>query len=334
LVASAYFSIYALIALTSGAWIRRVNWRITVRVGFVAMIAGLSVCLASESFAPTVVGLSVVGAGAGLLFPISLTLVSDMRHADRTYAIKLSAEQLTPAGLLLLLSGAALNGAELQTILFALALVIALCFVLSAGLPVAGDLQKHTTGPSSGGGLAILSLVALAVNFAGFAGLWAFLERLASAQAFEAGFTARWIAVGLITSGLGPLGAAALEDRLGRRVPLGVATLVAILSLVLLTNSMTRLHYALVLAVLPLSYYFAIAYIFGVVADADHNGRMSGLMSFALAIGAASGPALFGLIRTCNGPVILAMALFIAVGAAIILWIQTNLLKAERRVAS
>ena len=140
-----------------------------------------------------------------------------------------------------------------------------------------------------------------------------------------AGFTNIWLAVGLITSGIGPLGAALLADRIGRLLPLGCATGLAVLTLPLLVGEVTHLNYAVVLTLLPLGYYFAITYMFSIVAEADHNGRMAGQMSFALAVGAGTGPALFGVIKSANGNVVLGMGVLIALGAGLMLWIQARL---------
>lgn len=326
LVATSYFSVYAVIALTSSAWIRRFNWVLTARVGFAAMLAGLLVCLAVDSFVLSSISLALVGAGAGLLFPISLTLVSDMEHTDRNYAIKLAAEQLVPAGVLLLLSSALFIGYTLNTLLGALIVVVVLCLLFSTALPARGNRETHTESGHGGSLLiAVASLCALSVNFAGFAGLWAFLERIGSEQSFDAAFTNTWLAVGLITSGIGPLGSAVLGDKFGRRLPLAAASIIALLSLVLLSGDIDKQDYATVLTLLPLTYYFSIAYMFSVVAEADHNGRMSGLMSFALAVGAASGPVIFGAIKSGGGPVVIAMGALIASGAILIIWIQTRL---------
>ena len=273
LVASAYFSVYALIALSSSLWIRRLDWNIAKRAGFAGMLAGLLLCVFAGSFELACTGLAVVGAGAGMLFPISLTVVSDMEHTDRTYAIKISAEQLVPAGLLFLLSSALFAGYGQTQLLLALVALVILCLVLSHGLPSRGNPAAHTTAATgSSAALAILSLAALAVNFAGFAGLWAFLERIGAERGFEPGFIATWLGVGLVTSGIGPLGAAFLEDRFGRALPLLVASCLALLSLPLLTGEIDRLDYALVLFALPLVFYFAITYILSVIAEADHRG--------------------------------------------------------------
>lgn len=328
LVATSYFSIYALIALSSSTWIRRFDWVKTARTGYAIMLVGLLVSLLAPSFVIASSGLAVVGAGAGLLFPISLTLVSDMTHTDRVYAIKIAAEQLVPAALLLLLSSSLFAVAGLSTTLIALIAVVSVCFFMSLQLPAEGNVAKHA-GSEKGGRLilGIASLVALSIGFAGFAGLWAFLERIAVDNAFEPGFTNTWLAVGLITSGLGPIAAAVLEDRLGRIVPMVLAIIIAMGTLVLLATSNSTGTYALVLTVLPLSYYFAITYMFGVVADADSNGKIAGLMSFALAVGAGGGPAIFGMVRADQGPVILVMSLLMLVGTGMMIAIQLFLQK-------
>ena len=326
LVASAYFSVYALIALTSSSWIRKLDWNLVKRIGYSGMLAGLLLCVFAGSFELACLGLAIVGAGAGLLFPISLTLVSDMEKVDRTYAIKISAEQLVPAGLLFLLSSALFAPYSLVLLLLALASVVILCAALSYALPGAGNAAKHTEESRAGDLLlSILSLVALATSFAGFAGLWAFFERMAVASALDPAFTATWLAVGLITSGVGPLCAAVLGDKLGRSLPLAGASVISILCLLILLGDITATRYAATLTLLPLAYYFGVTYMFSVIAEADHNGKMAGQMSFALAVGAGSGPALFGVVKAADGPVVIAMGALMAVGAGLMLWIHSQM---------
>ena len=49
--ATAYFAAYAVITSTAGFWVRRFNWRKLLKLGFLAMIIGLSSCVLAESFA-------------------------------------------------------------------------------------------------------------------------------------------------------------------------------------------------------------------------------------------------------------------------------------------
>ena len=139
LVATSYFSIYALMALSSSTWIRRFDWVKTARTGYAIMLVGLLLTLSAPTFVIASSGLAIVGAGAGLLFPISLTLVSDMTHTDRVYAIKIAAEQLVPAGLLFLLSSSLFAVAGLSTTLIALIAVVSVCFFMSVQLPAEGN---------------------------------------------------------------------------------------------------------------------------------------------------------------------------------------------------
>ena len=53
------------------------------------------------------------------------------------------------------------------------------------------------------------------------------------------------------------------------------------------------------------------------IAAVDSNGKMSGLMSFSLAVGAASGPALYGAVKELDGSVLAAMGTLIAIGTVL-----------------
>lgn len=325
LIATAYFSSYALMALSSPLWIRRWNWRLTAMAGFAIMLSALAIAYMAESFFQVQVAITVVGVGAGLLYPISLTLASDMANNERVYAIKLSVEQLVPAGLLVLMSLGWLIRPELQDMLLAASVVVILCLLASLAMPASGRKTQHLN--DRGGNLwpGVLALVALAVSFAGFAGLWVFLERIGSEQGFESGFTALWLAVGLITSGVGPLLAAAVADRLGQVRPLVFSIIPALLVIGLLSGQPGRAAYATVLTLLPLCYYFAVSYMMSLIAAVDSNGKMSGLMSFALAIGAACGPALYGAVKGFDGPVLTTMGALIAAGTVLMVLVARQL---------
>lgn len=259
-----------------------------------------------------------------MLYPISLTLVSDMEHTERVYAIKLAVEQLVPAGLLLLISaGVFVFMAEgLKGSLAAIFLALVFCLVASVAMPPAGN---EKTGAQHAGGEGILAgvvvLAALGLNFAGFAGLWVFMERIAVEQGFDSQFINLWLAVGLITSGVGPMIAAFLSDKFGRIRPLLFSTATALASMTFLGGEISKASYALALTLLPLTYYFGLSYVFSIVATADTNGRIAGLMSFALAVGSAAGPALFGAARHADGPVLGLMAACIAGGALLVIFV-------------
>ena len=330
LIATTYFSAYAIVALTSPIWIRRCSWRRMSLLGFTIMIASLGLGLASSSEFAVRTAVAASGLGAGILYPVSLTLVSDMRHKERVYGIKLAVEQLVPAGLLILLSLGFFISGGLQSTLAAILVVVFLCLVSSAAMPASGSSPKKRMDEGSAPMLpGVVSLTALAINFAGFAGIWVFMERIAAQRGFDSDFINIWLAVGLITSGLGPIFAALVSDRYGRLIPLGISTIAALASMSLLAGDVSEQSYALTLILLPLTYYFGISYIFSIIADADSNGRLAGLMSFALAIGSATGPLIFGAVRESQGPVLGIMASCMVLGAVIILAVGRKQVKGE-----
>jgi predicted MFS family arabinose efflux permease len=327
--ATAYFAAYAVITSTSGLWIRRFNWRKVLKLGFAAMIIGLVSCVFAESFTAAQISLALVGVGAGLLFPVSFTIASEMRHTDRVFAIKLTAEQLVPAAMLFLLTSSFLL-VDIYTDLFLIILFGVI--VGSFSIPFVPDNmrqqeEKERSHGSKRGNVrwGLLALVGLLINFAGFAGVWAFLERIASSNSLDPSFTERWIAIGLVTSGVGPLCVAFVGERLDRRVAIAAASTVTVLCLLLLNGETTVSKYAAALFLLPLAFYFSISYMLAIVAEVDYNGKVSSLMSFVLAVGAISGPPLFGYLKSIDGPALSAMSLLLLVGAGLMIAVQTSI---------
>ena len=318
LAATSYFAAYAVITVTSSLWVRRFRWRSLLLLGFTAMIIGLLACLFASSFSVVQYSLAIVGAGAGLLFPISFTIASDMQNTDRIFAIKLAAEQLVPAAILMLLTTVLLIISAYQSLFLGILLVVILGSTSILLVPdnlQQLEIEKEEREAKVSRLLSVLALGGLSINFAGFAGVWAFLERIANESSLDPAFTGRWIAIGLLTSGLGPLIVAFVGDRLDRRIAIVAATGITVLCLLFLRGEIVAFYYSATLVLLPFTFYFSLSYMLAVVAEVDYNGKISSLMSFVLAIGAIAGPALFGYLKSTSGPVLGAMAALILVGA-------------------
>jgi hypothetical protein len=102
-----------------------------------------------------------------------------MEHTERVFSIKLTVEQLVPAGLLIAMSLGWFLGTGLNTVLGALLVTVLVCLLASVAMPAKGH-GPETISTAAGGSVipGFLALLALAINFAGFAGLWVFLERM------------------------------------------------------------------------------------------------------------------------------------------------------------
>ena len=103
----------------------------------------------NDTYVGVVGGLMLSGLGAGIIFPLSVTLVSDMSDKDRRFAIKLVPEQVIPAGLMFLLPALVIEDFGLSGMLLALAGVIFILSFFSAGIPSEG--REHVTRASPTG---------------------------------------------------------------------------------------------------------------------------------------------------------------------------------------
>ena len=332
LVATSYFGAYFLVTLTSVFWIRKYCWQRLASVGSVLVVAGLVLSgFLSSSYHGVLIGISVSGLGAAIVYALSVTLVGDMTEKDRRFAIKLIPEQLIPALLMFSLPILVVAEYGLKGFLFALAAIILLLAVPGSKVPDKGKPPLVEEARTAGGrGWVFVALASLLFYFAGFAGMWAFMERLAH-ESIDPVAVGGMLAMGLISSAVGPALAAWLGDRLGRVVPIITGALITMASLVLMLGEITELKFAVLMAIMPAAYYFSLAYIFGLICDVDFSGRFSSLISSALALGAAIGPGVFGFILEGYGASVgyLFIVGMMSIGAVISLFVEFRLKRLE-----
>ncbi len=328
MTASSYYGSYALVTLLSAFWIRRVNWRAATLAGVALMILAMLLPALWPTIAVVVMAFVMAGFGAAAVFGISYAAVGDRTAKDRGFAIKLIPEQFVPALILIVASTWFNQWLVFPNIFVLLAIVIAVTSVMAVGLPARGiaDIEPQPQWSDFSPAI-VLSLCAMAIYFAGFAGLWAFMERIASEGALDATKTGILLAVGLLSAGVGSAIAAVVANRFARRTLILTGCLISTACLVLLTGDLSLADYGLIMLIVPAAWYFSLAYFFGVIADADHSCRLVGLTAFALASGALSGPTLFALARSIGGTsggLVFSGACFVT-GATIITWVLSRL---------
>ena len=325
LTSLAYFTVYSSVALLATAWIRRWSWRQASVVGFGLLAAGVATLWAAELFWIALLGLCVFATGAGILFPVSLTLVSDMANPDRGYGFKGAAEGIVPGALLFLLASSLFANTGFGALMVALFVLVLVCGIACYAMPRGGGDGTTTAGHGGSALLGYGSLLALVIAFVGYAGLWAFFERIGVEQGFEASFINFWLGVSLVMSGVGPLLAAIAQAWMSRTSALVLGMGIAVAVMAMFSGDVSARQYAFALALQPLSYYFGFTFLLALVADADHNGRVSALMGFVLGIGAGLGPAIVGWLRTVDAPVLPMVGGLVVAGVALAIWIQRSL---------
>lgn len=314
LVAFYYFLPYALVSAAASFWIYRISWRKVRNLGFLLMVLGLAAATVATSFLWMCLGMVLVAAGAALLFPVCMTASALMENPSRIFAIRLTAEQMVPA--VMLVSVTLLLGGVIQfkTLFLLMLAVVAGAALLSLGLPVVSQTHESESAAQAAK-VKYGPLIALVLNFAGYAALWAFFERVGAARHFDSGFIALWLSVALLTAGVGPLFAMALEVRVRGNWAGMLATLILVACMVLLAKLESPGVYAVALTIIPMAYGVSLVFLLSAVAASDAQGKTAALMPFGLATGAAVGPLLFGYLWAAEQPVILFAAVSIATGA-------------------
>ena len=313
LLASVYIGGYTIIAALSFFWITRIDWRRAFRIGVFCLTSGLLAAAALTTYQGVMIGLAIAGLGAGFMHALSVAIIAEMNDADRKFGIKMIPEQAISAVLLFLLPTLVIARWGLIGMLIALCGFFLLTLPLASKIPGRGrkqeaidyDVDQATIKPP----MVFAALLGLLLFFGGIAGIWAFMERFASEGAIDATVAGQLLAVGMISSAVGPMIPALIGDRYGRVTPLFTAGSVVLLSLLILVTPISLWKYGLVLIILPAAWYAGMAYQMGVIAEADVTGRYSVLMTAALGIGATLGPATLGIVKSSFG---LAPALAIA----------------------
>ena len=324
LIALSYFSPYALVTLFAPLWISTLSWSKLKSLGLSLMLLGVIVLSLATTFITACFALVVIAVGAGIIFPVVTAVAADMPETDRIFALKLATEQLIPAGLLILFVIALEANVTLKTLGASLLSLVIIVWWLAKSLPAAPQRRSTVGNQLSRTAVAptFFSLAALSVNFAGFAGLWAFFERIGNSEGFAAEFTTTWLSVGLVVGGVGSLLGAASSGKLSRKRAIVLSTSLATATVFLLGREITELLYALSLSTLPLFYMASVGFLMSSIAEADKTQRLLTLIPFSLAVGAALGPVIYAELASRQNIASLTMATMIAVGALAILFFE------------
>lgn len=327
LIALAYFLPYAFVTLFAPLWISTASWPQLKSLGLLLMILGIITLSLATSFMAACLGLVVIALGAGIIFPLVTLIAADMPDIDRIFALKLATEQLVPAGLLIVFVIALQANVSLMMLGMCLLSLIAVVWWFANALPKEQMLQLDAENKVSSPVFSstLLSLTALSINFAGFAGLWAFFERIGNSQGFSAEFTTTWLSVGLVTGGVGSLLGAASSGKVAREKVIVLSTSFATATALVLTGEVTELVYALSLTALPMFYMASVGFLMSSIAESDKTQRLLTLIPFSLAVGAALGPVIFAELANQRDIASITMATMIAVGALAILFFERKL---------
>lgn len=297
LLIGSYFAGYTIVTISAVAWLHKVNMRTAAYVSSAIFIGSLLAGTATTSLNGAIATMLLGGAGAGMLYGISITIISQNENADRNFGIALASQLILGSGLLF--AGPAVIGPNwgYSGLLIATAAFVALMSIVIPWSPtsVSGAADELSDTEAAVPVSRILTGIgAILVWFTGYSGVYAFVERIG----VDGGLTGQQIGLVLsltIVTGLaGALGAAWVGDRIGKIKPHLIGAIGAMITVVLLFARPELIRYSLAIVFLTLSLNFWLAYMLGSISAIDVSGRFAVLITAALGVGATIGPAIAG----------------------------------------
>lgn len=303
LLPAAFFAGYNLATLGAFFWIRRWNWRAATAIWLPVAVLGLLGSITMPGRWGLFLSTAISGGGFAVLYGIGTTILADTSNPARWYGVKIAVEAMPGAALLFILPSTLVAQYGFAGVVYALAGVSLLLAFFLPTLPVSGDIEHVNADhfvrprmPSKGmHRFAIwLALFGTLLFFSAASGLWAFIERIGSVQAFDAVAIGMLLSLTLVFATLGSLTTAWLGKRMGNIKPFIVSATLMVVASGLLYGTPSFNLYAVGAGLLTFGIGMGLPFAIAEVADLDADGRYIILSVPAIGSGAMIGPAAAG----------------------------------------
>lgn len=303
LLPAAFFAGYNLATLGAFFWIRRWNWRAATAIWLPVAVLGLLGSITMPGRWGLFLSTAISGGGFAVLYGIGTTVLADTSNPARWYGVKIAVEAMPGAVLLFILPSTLVAQYGFAGVVYALAGVSLLLAFFLPTLPVSGDIEHvnadHSVQPrmprKDMNRFAIwLALFGTLLFFSAASGLWAFIERIGSVQAFDAVAIGMLLSLTLVFATLGSLTTAWLGKRMGNIKPFTVSAILMVVASGLLYGTPSFNLYAVGAGLLTFGIGMGLPFAIAEVADLDADGRYIILSVPAIGSGAMIGPAAAG----------------------------------------
>lgn len=299
LIVSSYHASFLLVGLSAVFWIRRMNWQQMSLIGYLFQALGLLAAACSDSYMSVVVVMFISGMGAGILFSLPMCIIVDSDCPASGFGYKIVGEQTIGVALLLLLSIYITETWGFRGQCITLAATLALLGVATLWVPSGGKkpaaiqaqvFSSRATYP------VWIGLAALVIFFGSLSGVYAFVERIASARSIDPATIGLCLAMGTVSGGVVGFVVGLVGKRFGQLIPLLIACIAPIGVFVVYSMDFSAAVFAIATMVYFGAWNLGLAYQNSIIASVDVGGRLSVLMAPAVALGAMISPAVAGML--------------------------------------
>lgn len=331
LLGSCFFIGFTLAMAGAHTWIRRINWRTTsfsaVSVAALALVATAMV----DGFLPMALLMALAGGACSVLYGIGTTALGDTTQATRWYGLKIASEAALGALLLWVLPLTVTGRWGFAGLVVAMAVVLFALSPFLVRLPTSA-VNKHTQHASPAVPLRLalwLALAGVMLYMLSITMVWTLIEHLAVDRGIDAITAAHVLSIGLLLAAAGSLAASWLGDRFGLAAPLGVSSILLLLSFVLLGRFESATGYTTASFLFTFAFGLGIPFMIAVVAKLDTDGRHVVLTVPAIGVGVMFAPAAGAYLAGLDGYTMLLTTA--GVGAVLALLLAVLALRTKKR---
>ncbi len=327
---AAYSAGATLAAMTSPLWMGGMRMRGPALILLAAGLAAVSAMLIVRGFVPLMLSFALAGFGHGGVFALMIALLSRTDDPNRSFGWQWCLGSLP--GILLVYLAPALSSPA-NALWFTVALVLGCNALLSvpalclperlAALPITTNRTAQPPPVRHRWPLA-LGLFAIFATYAGITGAWSFLGRIALGEGLDAGFSGIVLAFATAASGAVSLLAGEIGDRGARPMPMLIAALGIVATMLMTALWSGRLGYAVSVIGATALAGWLLPFVIGIVPRIDPGGRTAGLPAAALGVGAAAGPAIAGHVYQAAGVVTMMITAAVVIVAGLTAYVGVH----------
>ena len=278
--------------------IRRLPWRPLVLISGVGAVFSFLAPLWVDGLASLLFFHVLAGLSCGIGYSVAIACLGHGSNPTRNYALCFVLQTL--AGIAVSYSLPRFSDAEnsYDQALMLLAAFAVVAVMIGQYLPRSSPAgTTRARGVTAAFPLAVLSaLFVIFLVYAGDGAVWAFAERIA----IHGGLTAEQAGAGvgwsLFAGTIGSLSAAIMGDRWGFTLPMVVAVLASIISVVWLSYFDSDIAFMCAIALNGWSWNFGSGFRMGLVATLDRTGRFTPLITGMQLLGTTAGTTVAGLL--------------------------------------
>ena len=328
-----FFVGYTLSAGFAVWWVQHWSWRFMTLVGLLAFAAGLTLAGFANGLEAILAYYVLAGVGGGILYTIPMCVIASTDTHYAGFGFRLAAEQLVGIFLLLLLSYWVIQvwGLKGASLALALLAVLALPFtpwvphsMVPRGSPPSLIVKRRILNWVS-----VTALALLAVFFAGYSGLYAFLGQLGISADTSAEASGALLAIGVAVGGAAAFSLPFLLRWLPGRGLMGIAVAGCLFTAALFSIDLAASRYAVGVLIWMGSTMIIIALYMAMLVDVEPSPRFAAAMAPTIGIGSLLGPVAAGSIADAQGLTTMVLVTTAAILVAVVGLLVIHTIRAE-----